>query len=91
MLILGKSRFPQVQSVLSLIEMVEKFAIEIESGQSRYLQNLRQNLAARYDKIIIIATSKSAHKKIEKQLAQTGLLIPEKVELILRNELISPF
>ena len=64
----------------------EKLAIEIETGKSDFLRNIRQDLAAGYDKIVVVATDKPAFVKIEKQLAQTGFLIPNRVELVLRDE-----
>jgi len=64
----------------------EKTAIEIETGKSDFIRNVRQDLLAKYDKILIVATGKSAFKKIEKQLAQKDLLIPSKVEIILRDD-----
>ncbi len=64
----------------------EKIAIEIETGKSNFTRNIKQNLAARYDKIIVVATDKKAFEKVEKQLAITGLLIAGRVELLLANE-----
>jgi hypothetical protein len=65
-----------------------KIALEIETGLSDFLQNIRQNLLARYDTIIIIATDKPAYEKIEKTLAAAGLLLPPKVQLVLRDAFI---
>ncbi|HBG60705.1 MAG: hypothetical protein A2Y10_13105 [Planctomycetes bacterium GWF2_41_51] len=61
----------------------EKLAIEIETGKSNFIRNVQQDLAARYDKIIVVATDKSAFDKIEKKLIEAGLLIPRRVELVL--------
>lgn len=66
----------------------QKIAIEIETGKSDFLRNVRQNLLGKYDIIIVIATDKSAYEKIEKDLAAAGLLIPPKVQLALRDEFI---
>ncbi len=63
-----------------------KIAVEIETGMSNYLQNVRQDLEAKYDKTLIIATDKSAFEKIEKQLALAGLLIPGRVEIALQAD-----
>ena len=65
----------------------EKIAIEIETGKSDFLRNVRQDLAAKYDRILIVATDKSAFGKIERGLAQAGLLIAGRVEIILRDGL----
>jgi len=64
----------------------EIIAIEIETGKSDYLRNIRQDLAVKYGKIIVVATGKKAFERIEKQLAQASLLIPNKVDIVLRNE-----
>ena len=65
-----------------------KIAIEIETGKSNYLRNVQQDLAAKYNKVIVIATDKSAFNKIEKQLAQAGLLIAGRIEIYLRDEYV---
>jgi hypothetical protein len=67
-----------------------KLAIEIESGLSDFKRNIQQNLLAKYDIIFIIATSKTTLNKIEKKLAPTGLLIPQKVRLILQDNIVLP-
>ena len=64
----------------------KKIAIEVETGKSDYLRNVRQNLLAKYDKILIAATDKFAYEKIEKALVVAGLLIPDKVEIVLRED-----
>jgi len=64
----------------------KKIAIEIETGKSNFIRNIQQDLAAKYDKILVVATGKSAFERIEKQLAQTGLLISGRVELLLAAE-----
>ena len=64
----------------------EKIAIEIETGKSDFLWNLRQNLLAKYDKILVVTTDKTAYEKIEKDLACADLLIGSKVHLVLRDD-----
>ena len=59
----------------------QKIAIEIETGKSDFLGNIRQDLIAKYDKVIVVATDKKALKKIEYQLAHTGLLISNRVSI----------
>lgn len=61
----------------------EKIAIEIETGKSDFVRNIQQDLVAKYDKVLIVATDKSAFEKIEKTIAKEGLLIPGRIELIL--------
>ncbi len=59
----------------------EKIAIEIETGKSDFIRNVQQDLAAKYNKVLVIATDKPAFKKIEKKLSQAGLLIPGRIKL----------
>ena len=59
----------------------EKIAIEIETGKSNFIRNVQQDLAAKYDKVMVVAIDKSDFEKIEKKLAQAGLLIAGRVEL----------
>ena len=58
-----------------------KIAIEIETGKSDFLRNIRQDLAAGYEKIIMVATDKNAFEKIEKSMAQEGLIIPHRIQV----------
>lgn len=67
-----------------------KIAVEVETGKSDFVHNIRQDLAAKYDKIVVIATNRNAFEKIEKTLAKEGLLIPEKIELVLRDQFNPP-
>ena len=64
----------------------KKIAIEVETGKSDFLRNIRQDLLAKYDKILVVATGKTAFKRIEKQLIQARLLIAKRVEIVLRDE-----
>ena len=64
----------------------EKIAIEIETGKSNFVRNVQQDLAAKYDKVLVVATDKLAFGKIEKKLAEAGLLIPERIKLVLLAE-----
>ena len=64
----------------------EKIAIEIETGKSNYMRNIRQDLAAKYDKIVVVATDKKAFEKVQKDLAQVGLLGLNRIDLVLASE-----
>jgi hypothetical protein len=59
----------------------EKIAIEVETGKSDFVRNIRQDLAAKYDKIIVVATDKNAFEKIERSLAKEGLIIPNRIQI----------
>jgi len=64
----------------------EEIAIEIETGKSNFIRNVQQDLAAKYNKVLIVATDKSAFEKIEKKLAQARLLIAGRVDIVLATE-----
>ena len=65
----------------------EKIAIEIETGKSDVVWNVRQDLLARFDRVIVVATDEKAMGKVERQLAKKGLLgIPSRVNVVLRDD-----
>jgi len=65
----------------------ESIAVEVETGKSDVVWNVKQNLLARISKICVVATDESALRRVEKQLAKARLLIPSRVELVLGNGL----
>jgi Helicase HerA, central domain len=70
---------------VSAIKDGKTTAIEIETGKSDVVRNVKQDLASGFDKVLMVATDKSAFEKIERSLAQAGLLIAGRVEIILRD------
>jgi hypothetical protein len=61
----------------------KSIAVEIETGKSNVVQNVKQDLVSGFDKVLVVATDRAALEKTEKQLAQTDLLISGKVKLVL--------
>ena len=59
--------------------------IEIETGKSDVVWNVRQDLLSNYDKVLVVATDEKALKIVEEKLARAGLIIPKRVEIILRD------
>jgi len=47
-------------------------AIEVETGKSNIFKNIKENLLAGFDKLLIIATNEKAREKVERILAQEG-------------------
>ena len=91
----GYEVFMEVPRISGRVDVVarkgdEKIAIEIETGKSDFIRNVRQDLVARYDRIIIVATDKFALEKIEKSLAKEGLIIPNKIQLELASRFRLP-
>ncbi len=68
----------------------ERIGIEIETGKSDVVSNVKNGILSKFSKILVIATDETAMEKVERQLAQAGLLIPNQVELILRDEYVLP-
>ena len=52
-------------------------AIEVETGKSDVVRNVKQDLISGFDKVVVVATDEKALGKIERQFAQTGLIVPE--------------
>ncbi len=50
------------------------------------MQNIKQDLAARYETVLIVATDKKAYAIIERVLAKEQLLIPKRVLLLLAGK-----
>lgn len=67
---------------------VEKVFVEIETGKSDYISNIKSCLlsAGKDDRVVVVATNEVAMKKIEKRVGEAGVLIPGKVELVLRDQ-----
>jgi hypothetical protein len=61
----------------------QKIAIEVETGKSDFMRNIRQDLLAKYDRILVVVTDQKAFKMIEKELAKAGLLGLEKIRMVL--------
>ena len=66
----------------------QSVAIEIETGKSDFVKNIKQDLLSGFDKVLIVAADKKALGKVEKELAHVGLIISGKVEIVLGDELI---
>jgi predicted RecB family endonuclease len=56
-------------------------AIEVETGKSDVVRNVKQDLLSEFDKVLVVATDEKALRKVEQELAQVGLIIPGKVEV----------
>jgi len=51
----------------------ERIAIEIETGQSDTLGNIRKCLDSGFDKIVVVAVEKSTKERIEKKVKKAGM------------------
>ena len=64
----------------------ERIGIEVETGKSDVVSNVKNGLRSKFSKILVVATDEAAMVEVERRLAQAGLLIPNRVELVLRGE-----
>ncbi len=66
------------------------FAIEIETGKSNVVANVQNGLLSGFDTIIVVATDQAAMSRVEKRLGHAGLIIPLRIQLVLRDEFQFP-
>ncbi len=64
----------------------KKTAVEIETGKSDFVKNVKQDLLAGFDQIRVVATDKKALEKLEKGLAKEGLLGVGRIEVVLQDK-----
>ena len=63
----------------------EIVAVEIETGKSDVVKNVKDNLMFGCTRIVIVATDKGAFEKVERELLKAGLLGIEKIRVVLRD------
>ena len=63
----------------------ESVAIEVETGSSDVVSNVRHCLRSRFGTIIVVATNEAALATVERQLAEARLIIPTRVQIVLRD------
>ena len=51
----------------------KKIAVEIETGKSDFLKNIKQALEASFDEIICVATNRYVEGKIREELKRQGI------------------
>lgn len=67
----------------------ESIAVEVETGKSDVVWNVKQDLLSRFTKVLVVATDERALDKVERQLAKAGLIIPRRVEIVLRDGFVT--
>lgn len=58
-----------------------RIAIEVETGKSYFVQNVKNCLRSGFDKVLVVATTQKAMEIIERAMAKEGLLIQGRVYL----------
>lgn len=64
----------------------EQIGIEVETGKSTFVQNVKNCLASGFSRVIVVATSRAALRKVDRELVRAGLLVPTRVTLVLQGE-----
>tara|TARA_R110002111_G_scaffold177181_1_gene243192 strand:- start:1036 stop:3039 length:2004 start_codon:yes stop_codon:yes gene_type:complete len=60
--------------------------IEIETGKSDVVSNLKRDLAEGYKKIIVVVTDSKALERVKQKLDKAGLFITPRVVVVLKDE-----
>lgn len=63
----------------------ERVAIEIETGKSDVIANVRNCLRSGFERVIVVATDDEALGKVERELATAGLIVPGRVRIVSRK------
>lgn len=63
----------------------KNIAVEIETGKSDAVWNVKQDLLSGFSKVLVVVTDENALNKVEGQLAKAGLIIPKRVNVVLRD------
>ena len=59
----------------------KSLAIEVETGKSDVVANVRNCLRSRFNQILVVATSEEARDTVERHLARVGMLIRDRVRI----------
>ena len=65
----------------------ERVTIEVETGKSDVVANVRNCLRSAFQSVIVVATDGTALDKVERELAKARLMIPERVSIVLRERI----
>lgn len=65
-------------------------AVEVETGRSDAVANVRHGLQAGFGRVVVAATDRAALSAVESALARAGLLVPGRVEVVAAWEDWSP-
>ena len=63
----------------------ESGAIEIETGKSDVVWNVKQDLLSGFQRVIVVATDEKALGKVERELGRAGLIVAGRVRVLMRD------
>ena len=66
----------------------ERIAVEIETGKSDVVSNVKQDLLSRFSSVLVVATDEGALDRVERQLARAGLIVPKRINVVLRDQFV---
>ncbi len=59
----------------------EVLGVEIETGKSDFIGNIRNCLATGFSRVLVMATDRKAYERIQRAVREVGLVIPSRVEV----------
>ena len=72
------------------IRGARRIGIEVETGKSNVVANVKNCLRSGFDSVVIVATDKPALMQVQRALATVGLLIPGRIDVVLcANDVLS--
>lgn len=63
----------------------ESIAIEVETGKSDAVSNVKQDLLSGFRSVVVVATDEGVFDRVEQQLGRAGLIIPSRTDIVLRD------
>ncbi len=67
-----------------------RIGIEVETGKSDVVANVKNCLRSGFDSVLIVTTDKPALMKVQRALATVGILIPGRIDMVLCGDPASP-
>lgn len=64
----------------------QSVAVEIETGKSNIVSNIVRNVLPGIPMLVVVATSEESYASIQRLLVRQGLLIHDRIDLVLRDE-----
>jgi hypothetical protein len=60
----------------------ESVAIEVETGKSDVVKNVKEDLLSGFGRVLVVCTDEKALKKVEKELARAGVMGTGRIEVV---------
>ena len=66
----------------------ESVAIEVETGKSDVVGNVKKCLLSGSYRVLVVATDETARNRVEKELGKAGLIIPRRVMILIGDQIV---